>query len=226
MELSQRNLARIIGISLFVMAVITGVGYCYAFSGFYIANDTISTIKNLNQDGNLLKLTIFAFSINLILNIVITWASYEFFKSFNNPFSSLVALFRLVYSAILCGSIFYLLSVLELLQNASTDGEMIMFYLKLFLKTGSWGLIIFGCHLFLLGIIISRSGFVPKFIGFTTSFAGLCYFFAHSCNLLVSSYIIYKEMIESILALPMALGELVLAIWLIRFKSRNQEISH
>ena len=221
MELSQRNIAGITGISLFAMAVITGVGYCYAFSGFYTANDTISTIKNLNQHGNLLKLTIFAFSINLILNIVVTWASYEFFKSFNNPFSSLVALFRLVYSAILCGSIFYLLSVLELLQNASTDGEMIMFYLKLFLKTGSWGLIIFGCHLFLLGIMICKSRVIPRFVGYFTAFAGLCYFFVNTGSLFIPSYQIYKELIENILAIPMALGELILANWLIRFNYRK-----
>ena len=170
---------------------------------------------------DLLKLTIFAFSINLILNIVVTWASYEFFKSFNNPFSSLVALFRLVYSAIFCGSIFYLLSVLELLQNASTDGEMIMFYLKLFLKTGSWGLIIFGCHLFLLGIMICKSRVVPRFVGYFTAFAGLCYFFVNTGSLFIPSYQIYKELIENILAIPMALGELILANWLIRFNYRK-----
>ena len=226
MELNQKNIAGIAGISLIAMAVMAGVGYGYAFNGFYSAIDTTATIRDLNTLIGLLKLTIASFSIILILDIIVTWALYEFFKSFNNHFSSLIALFRLVYSAILCGSIFYLLSVFELLQNESQKNEMMMFYLNMFLRTWSWGLIIFGCHLFLLGIIISRSGFVPKFIGFTTSFAGLCYFFAHSCNLLVSSYIIYKEMIESILALPMALGELVLAIWLIRFKSRNQEISH
>ena len=217
MELSQRNIAGITGISLFAMAVMTGVGYCYAFSGFYIANDTISTIKNLNEHGDLLKLTIFA----LILNIVVTWASYEFFKSFNNPFSSLVAFFRLVYSAALCGSIFYLLSVLELLQNASTDREMIMFYLKLFLKTRSWGLIIFGCHLFLLGIMICKSRVVPGVVGYFTAFAGLCYFFANTGSLLIPSYQIYKELIENILTIPMALGELILAIWLIRFNYRK-----
>ena len=83
MELSQRNIAGITGISLFAMAVITGFGYCYAFSGFYIANDTISTIKNLNQHGDLLKLTIFAFSINLILNIVVTKKGFSLVRKIN-----------------------------------------------------------------------------------------------------------------------------------------------
>lgn len=222
MELSQKNIAVIAGLSLILMAILAGIGYGYAFNGFYIANDTITTIRNLNKFISLLKLTIASFSIILILDIIVTWSLFEFFKSFNNHFSSLIALFRLVYCAILCGSIFYLLSVLELIQNVSQNSEMIMFYLNMFLRTWSWGLIIFGCHLFLLGIMICESRVVPRVIGYFTGFAGFCYFFVNTGSLIIPSYQIYRELIENILAIPMALGELILAIWLIRFRYRNK----
>ncbi|WP_414649273.1 DUF4386 family protein [Daejeonella sp.] len=68
---------------------------------------------------------------------------------------------------------------------------------------------------FLLGIIIFKSRVVPRFIGYFIAIVGLCCFFDNTGSLLIPSYQIYKELIENILSLPMALGELVLAIWLI-----------
>ncbi|MDP3468824.1 MAG: hypothetical protein Q8S11_10855 [Daejeonella sp.] len=72
MELSQKNIAGIAGLSLVLMAVIAGVGYGYAINSFYIANDTITTIRSLDKFISLLKLTIASFSIILILDIIVT----------------------------------------------------------------------------------------------------------------------------------------------------------
>ena len=57
--------------------------------------------------------------------------------------------------------------------------------------------------------------YIPKFIGALAILAGLAYLFTNSANLLLPDYYLYKAKIEMILGLPMALGELAFAVWLI-----------
>lgn len=213
-----KKIALITGLSLILMAVFAGIGYGYAFSSFYVAEDNSTTLRNLNEFGGMFRLTVGTFTMILILDIVVTWSIYELFKKVNQSFSLIIALFRFLYSGILASAILCLLFVLELLQTVTQDRDMIIIYLNLFLNTWSWGLIIFGCHLFLLGIIVNKSDLFPKAIGYITSFAGLCYFFHHTFHLIFPFYQHYKDEIEGLVALPMALGELLLAIWLIRYR--------
>ena len=119
-EITCKKAALTAGCPLVTMAMVAGVGYNYAFSGFYRAGDIAGTLGNLKMGGySLLKVAVAACTIILILDIIIAWALYEFFKNSSQSLSLLVAIFRLVYAAIPGGSIFYLLSALELMQHVS-----------------------------------------------------------------------------------------------------------
>jgi len=84
-----------------------------------------------------------------------------------------------------------------------------------FQQTWSVGLVIFGIHLVLLGYLAFRSGFVPKIWGILLVIAGLCYLFSHGLPLLWPGYSTIKTTVEGILMLPMIVGELGFAIWLV-----------
>ena len=101
-----------------------------------------------------------------------------------------------------------------------------MHQLNLFLLSWSWGLPLFAQHLFLLGLLIIRSGLFPKPIGYITCFAAACYFFHNTGSIFFSSYQSFKSTAETILALPMALGEVLLEVWLIRlsFKRKKHQL--
>lgn len=220
-QIHQTRVARIAGYSLLVMALLAGIGYGYAFNIIYNANNAGATLNNLQQFGGLLKLTMAAFTAIMVLDVVVAWALHELFKHINQSLSSITNMFRLVYAAVLAASLFNLLTVVELLKLTPQNPEIIMLHMNLFLSTWSWGLIVFGCHLFLLGILIYQYGFLPKIIGHVASFSGLCYVVSNLLNLLFPSYQSYRNTVDAVLALPMALGELLLAGWLIRLRVKN-----
>ncbi|WP_214659002.1 DUF4386 domain-containing protein [Candidatus Formimonas warabiya] len=77
------------------------------------------------------------------------------------------------------------------------------------------GLVVFALHLFLLGYLVFKSGYIPKIIGVLLIIAALCYLATNSANLLLPSYENYKATIDTALSVPMAIGELSLALWLL-----------
>jgi hypothetical protein len=215
-HLHRKKMALLAGSSLLIMAIFAGVGYGYAFNVIYKSNHAAATLQQLQQSHGLLRLTIACFTAIMVLDVVVAWTLHELFKNLNQSLASITTMFRLVYAAVLAASLFNLLNVLELLKLSPQNPEIIMLHMNLFLSTWSWGLIVFGCHLFLLGILVYQCGFLPRIIGYVANFAGLCYIISNTLNLLFPAYQLYKDTVDVVLALPMALGELLLAGWLIR----------
>lgn len=211
----KRKMALTTGFSLIAMAVVAGVGYGYIFQSIYVTNNPSLTLLNLREFIFLFRLFIFLFVIVLILDIIVAWALYLFFKEDNPSLSLLTAWFRLVYSALLGVSFLSLLNVLQLLKETPQNSLQIMNQLNVFLDMWSLGLIVFACHLFFLGYLMLTSGYIPKFLGALTLLASMAYFFSNAANLLLPNYDFYKSTVEMVLSLPMALGELGIAIWLI-----------
>lgn len=135
--------------------------------------------------------SLFAWLIVLILDLVITWGLYHSLKDKNPLLSQLAALFRLAYSSLLGVAVSFLLIA------DNTSFELIW----------AFGLILFGIHLLLVAPL------TPKYIKLLLTIAGFSYLFVQ-CSL-----VFFPDMnialIENILSIPMALGELSLGIWLI-----------
>lgn len=210
-----RKMALTGGASLIAMAVLAGIGYGYGFMNIYVAGNTTATLQNLNNAPQMLQLVIFSFVLILVLDVVVAWALFHFFKQGNPKLSLLSAWLRVIYTGWLGVAVLKLFSAMTLADSAIPDGAAIMDSLQLFLDIWSWGLILFGLHLLVLGYIVLRSGYIPKFIGWLTLFAALSYLFNNLANLVVLHYEQYKGTVEAVLGLPMALGELVLAVWLL-----------
>lgn len=200
--MDQKIISRVAGFSILAMAAVAGFGYGYAFKNLYMA----AGLRHLNNENRLLTSVILSFTLIAILDIIVTWALYALFKKVSASLSLITALLRLIYTLILGKAI---LSLCPL--NAMQNEELLMEKMTLFLNTWSCGLIIFGAHLFLLGIMLKR----PKILVYLACAAGACYMLTNVAQQLWPSYEQYKDKIDMILALPMALGELALAVWLI-----------
>lgn len=135
--------------------------------------------------------SLFAWLIVLILDLVITWGLYHSFAGQNKPLAQLAALFRLSYSSILGVAVSFLLI---------TDKES-------FELIWAFGLIIFGIHLLLVAPL------TPKFLKLLLWVAGLSYVIVQIGLVFFPTTDI--TLMENILSIPMALGELSLGIWLI-----------
>jgi hypothetical protein len=74
---------------------------------------------------------------------------------------------------------------------------------------------IFGFHLLTLGYLVFASGFIPKIIGGLITIGALCYLMQNFAVFILPNYEDYKATFEIVLGIPMALGELSLAFWLL-----------
>lgn len=118
---------------------------------------------------------------------------------------------RLIYTAVFGLATYFLLENLNL---SETDTELINANVQSFQSVWSAGLIIFGIHVFLIGILMKLHNRIPKILWYLTLIAGLSYILVHILKLIPGQSEIASNL-EMVLALPMALGELGLAIWLI-----------
>ena len=105
-----------------------------------------------------------------------------------------------------------------LLDNIITDQPAFsdtLSNLQLFDKIWSIGLIVFGLHLIGLGYLSIKSKSVPKLLGYLLYFGGISYTLLHTSIQLSLFNTKTLNTIENILALPMALAEILLAFWLL-----------
>lgn len=211
----RRRLAVSAGISFFVIAFLAFLGYGFFFSNFYFPDQPLQTTAIIQHKPWLLRWFIFFFLIALIFDLLVTWLLYHFFKTTSETIASLCAWSRLLYTAVF--GIAFLPLLMALIETAKADADpgSVMLYLNSFDSMWSMSLIIFGLHLLILGWLTQRSRKVPKIWVVLTLLAGCLYCVHHSLNLLWFNYTYIKTFVEQILSLPMALGELGLASWLI-----------
>lgn len=212
---AKRTLALTAGLSLLLMAVVAGFAYGYIFQNIYCANSSATTLEHLNKSGFLLKIFLYCFAIVILLDVMVSYLLYVFFKRDNQLLSLISSLFRLIYSVVLGIALSKVVLVLYQLADLAGNESMIMADFQSFTNIWSLGLILFGCHLFVLGILVFRSRETPDFLGVLLLLAAICYIVTNSANQLLPWYADYKTTIDAIVSVPMALGELSLALWLV-----------
>jgi hypothetical protein len=222
-NISQRKAALIAGFSILIMAVLAGFAYGFVLQGLIVPDNATLTANNIKSSMILFRVGIASFLVVLICDVLVAWALYIFLKQVNENLSLLGAWFRLVYSGILGVALLNLTFVVLLLNDAnylsvfeiSQLNALIMFFLKGFNNIWSIGLVIFGCHLYVLGYIVFKSGYIPKIFGTLLIIASLCYIISNFANLLLTNYEKYKATVELFISLPMIVGELGFGLWLL-----------
>lgn len=216
---SPRQFALTAGISLLFMAVFAGFSYGYVFSTLIIPSDAAATIANIKASEALFRAGIFGFVVVLICDVVAAWGLYYVLKSVNKSLSVLAAWLRLVYAAVFGIAFLCLILALQVIDSSAieqaTRQAQGMVFLRGFGAMWSLSLLVFGAHLLLLGVLVLKSGFIPKIFGALVILAALCYLVNDSANLLFAQYGQYKPAIEKFISAPMAIGELALALWLV-----------
>jgi len=77
------------------------------------------------------------------------------------------------------------------------------------------GLIVFGFHLLVLGYLVFKSGCIPKIIGILIAIGAVCYLIQNFAVFVLPNYENSKATFEMVFGIPMAIGELSLAFWLL-----------
>ena len=154
---------------------------------------SIAIFPSLNAS----PLYIFGIAIIIILDIIIALSLYYFLRSVNKNLSLVMSSLRIIYSIIFTIALF----------NIS---DLTTFY-------SIWdnGLLIFGIHLLLLGILVYKSQYIPKWLGILVVIASFGYIIDSVANLFG---------INTMVGMFTFIGEVLFAIWLI-VKGRKISVS-
>ena len=223
-ELSdQRRSALTTGIALMIMTLAALFSYGFVHAKILQQGDTRAVLQHIISHNHLFKAEILGWIIILLCDIVVAWSCYVFLKSTNRNLALLGAWLRLVYATLLGIAITNLLFVLLLTNstdylsgfNSDQLGAQVMLHLKAFDSIWSVGLIVFGVHLLILGILALRSGSVPRWIGILLLAASIGYILIHLGKLFFADYEEIRTILELVFTVPMTAGEVGFGLWLL-----------
>jgi hypothetical protein len=210
-KMNKRRLAIITGMSLVVMAFVAGFSVGYAYAEFYEPEHIELLKNNIIQNKGLYQIMLIGILIILILDLLVSYTLYRYFEAENKKMSFVSGIIRAVYTVIFGIATYCLtknLNTIELTNQIANSN------FQQFEVIWNSGLVIFGIHLFLIGILMKLHNKIPKILWYLTLLSGISYVIVHLLKLGSPNSEGVKTL-EMILAVPMAIGELGLAIWLL-----------
>ncbi len=221
MSKKEKSAGLISGISLIVMAIAAGFSYGFVQNEL-LGKSAEITWQNLAVNKYLFLAGITGWIVIIITDLIAAGGLYIFFKNRSARISLIAAIIRILYTLILCAAVYQLIGIIPFLQEVKTSFEIKSQFAS-FEKIWSAGLILFGFHLLGLGYLSVKSQFVPGFLGYLLYIAGASYILIHTAKqfALFSQNVIAS--VETVLAFPMALSEILLALWLIYSGLKSSE---
>ena len=215
-ELSLRKAAIVTGLALLIMTIFAIFANFFVIQGLIVPGDAAATANNIMANEMLFRFGIVSFAIVLICDVLVAWALYILLKPVNKSLSLLTAWFRLLYTAIFAISLLNLFNALQLLSGADylTAFEtnqlhaQVMLFLNAFSFGWTIGLLFFGIHLFILGYLVFKSGYIPRILDVLLIIAGLGYLVDSFAIFLLPNY-------EATIAMVTFIGELLFMFWLL-----------
>lgn len=215
-DTSQRKAAIVAGLGLLLMMIPAIFSNYVVIQDLIVPGDAASTAANFLANEPQFRMSILGFTIVAILDVLVSWALYVFFRPVNKSLSLLTAWFRLVYTVILVVAVFNLLDALRLLTDvihltlfaAEEIHAQALLSLNAFNDEWAFALILFGVHLVLLGYLAFKSGYMSKILGILVIVAGLGYLIDSLSGLLFPN-------LGVAIGLFTFMGEILLAIWLL-----------
>jgi hypothetical protein len=222
-RVSERQAAKIAGYGYLAISVLS------IFANFFVRvrliepDDAAATASNIMDSETLFRVGLVSFVIVFVLDVVVAWALYLFFKTVNRDVSLLTAWFRLAYAILLGAALVFFFFALELVSGADyleafETGQLdaqVTLYLEAFNHLWLVGLVCFGIHLALLGYLILESRHIPRALGVLLVLAGAAYVINSLADALLSNYDDYEAVFVTIVAVPSVIGELAFPIWLL-----------
>jgi hypothetical protein len=199
-----------------LLAVLAAFANFGVLQKLIVPGDAKTTAQNIAAAPGLFRIAIGSFFVVAILDVVVAWALYFVFQPVNRSLSLLAALFRVVYATMFGIAVNNLLSSLQLLGGADflkafgTDQlqAQMMVLLSAFQSGWDLALIFFGLHLFILGMLVFRSGKYLRVLGILVIAAGVGYLVDGGGKLLLPNYSMTVGMFTFV-------GELLLMFWLL-----------
>jgi hypothetical protein len=213
-----KKTARITGALILAMSPFAVFGMMLVPSRLITPGDAAATAANIMASETLFRLGIASLGVVFLLEIAITALLYVLLRPVSKTLSLVAAFSRLAMTVVQGVNLWNHVTALLLLSGdvylTAFAPEQLQALALLFLNaqalvTHIWGLF-FALHLAFLGVLVYRSGYIPRLLGVFLGIAACCYLIQSFGNLLAPAY----EEIFAVVGL-VSIVELALPIWLV-----------
>src|SRR6266404_890956 len=216
---STKKQARIAGL-LYLLASIIGF-FCLAYvpGKLIVSGDATATANQIRASETLLRLGIASELIAFTIFIFVVLALYRLFKAVSEKHAVAMATLLLISIPISLLNLLNEIAALVLVSGASFlsafEKGQLDALAYMFLRLHGQGFIVaqifWGLWLFPFGILVIRSGFIPRFFGYLLFIAASGYLPSSFTSLLLPSY---RHLVDQF-AMVLEAGELPIIFWLL-----------
>src|SRR5712691_2369698 len=223
---STKKQARIAGILYLLIAITAPIGLVYVPSTLIVPGDSTATADHVRASGLLLRIGIGSELFHQTVSIFLVLALYRLFKAVNEKQAVMMVILSLVPIPIMFLNVLNELAALALVSGAdflsAFEKRQLDALGLLFLRLHGQGIIVasifWGLWLFPFGMLVIRSGFIPRVLGFLLMIAGSAYL-ANSFVILVLPR--YAPMVSQV-ALLLEVAELPIIFWLLIWGAKTR----
>jgi len=225
---STKKTARLAGVLYLVNGVTGFFGIVYVPSKLIISGNTAATASNVLAYERLYRLGIVSELICAAEFIYLIWVFYRLLGSVNKTQAALMGIWGLAFIPVMAVNVLSEIAALTLFRGADflsvINQQNREALAMLFLDLHRYGYIvgwIFGPWLFHLGVLIYRSGFLPRILGVLLIAAGFAYLADSVTPLLLPSY---ANVVDRFASIPLMLGEPAIILWLLIVGAKDQPL--
>ena len=212
--------ARFAGLIYLFVIVFGGYSEGFVMSALVVPGDAAATAQNILGAESVWRMSVGGNLLVPILAVLQLWIEYLLLKPVSRNLALLFVLFNGVSLAIETVSKLFLLMVAPVLADpgyaAVFEPDQVYALADLMLTAHDISfhiaLIFFGFACLLIGSLIFRSGYLPRFLGVLMGLAGISYLVATFGALFAPAF---GQAISPWILLPVLIGESALCLWLL-----------
>ena len=225
---STKRTSRIAGVLYLVNAVTGFFGIVYVPGKLIVSGNTAATASNILASERFFRLGIVSELICAAEFIYLVWALYRLLSGVNKTHAALMMIWGLTFIPVMAVNVLSEIAALTLLRGADflsvINQQNREALAMLFLDLHRYGYVvgwIFGPWLFHLGVLIYRSGFLPRILGVLLVAAGFGYLADSVTPLLLPSY---ANVVDRFASIPLTLAEPSIILWLLIMGAKDQPL--
>lgn len=223
---ATRAQARVAGVLYLLVAVIATVGILYLPRDLIVRGDAAATAQRIATDELLFRISIVSKLASTTLMLFLVLALNRLFKGVDEKQSTLMV--ALVAVAVPIGLLLVVNDIAALVifggprylsafDKPQLDALGYLF-LRLHAEGGDIAQIFWGLWLFPFGVLVMRSGFMPRALGFLLILNCFAYVIHALTSLLVPQYV---SLVGRFAMVPELVGELSIIAWLLIWGART-----
>jgi hypothetical protein len=226
---ARKRQARIAGVLYLLLALPAPFGLLYVPSQIMVPRDATATADHLRASAALVRLGIGAELFNQTMAVFLVLALYRLFKPVSESLSrQLVVLGAFVSVPIVFVNVLNEIAALTVVSGAGYlsvfDARQLDALAYLFYRLHGQGLIVaavfWGLWLFPFGLLVMRSGFIPRALGVLLLIAGVAYLASSFASLVVPQYASTVGQVAGVLEIC----EVPIIIWLVGWGAKPQHV--